>query len=182
MFGVLPPVAKLSPEQAAYYFAAGYTTKVGSTEANSLHDFEPTFSAYFGEVFFPLLSKYYLDLFQTKLREHHVPVYLVNTGWTGGPMGSPAGRRFSIATSRNIVHAIQHNKIHDEDLILLPEHNLYAPKHIAGVDERNLNPLNMWQDQTAYYAACDELNQLFHTNMAHKFPDMDTAILESGRP
>ena len=182
MFGVLPPVAKLTAEQAAYYFAAGYTTKVGSTEANSLHDFEPTFSAYFGEVFFPLLSKYYLDLFQAKLRDHNVPVYLVNTGWTGGPMGSPAGRRFSIATSRNIVHAIQHNKIHDEDLILLPEHNLYAPKHVAGVDERNLNPLNMWQDKTAYYAACEELNQLFHTNMAKKFADMDTAILESGRP
>jgi ATP-dependent phosphoenolpyruvate carboxykinase len=97
-------------------------------------------------------------------------------------MGSPAGRRFSIATSRNIVHAIQHNKIHDEDLVLLPEHNLYAPKHVAGVDERNLNPLNMWQDKTAYYAACNELNQLFHTNMAQKFPDMNTAILESGRP
>ena len=70
MFGVLPPVAKLSPEQAAYYFAAGYTTKIGSTEANSLHDFEPTFSAYFGEVFFPLLSSYYLELFQEKLHQH----------------------------------------------------------------------------------------------------------------
>jgi phosphoenolpyruvate carboxykinase (ATP) len=182
MFGVLPPVAKLTAEQAVYYFAAGYTTKVGSTEANSLHDFEPTFSAYFGEVFFPLISKYYLDLFQAKLRDHNVPVYLVNTGWTGGPMGSPAGRRFSIATSRNIVHAIQHNKIHDEDLVLLSEHNLYVPKHVAGVDERNLNPLNMWQEKTAYYAACEQLNQLFHANMAHKFPDMDAAILESGRP
>lgn len=182
MYGVLPPVAKLSAEQAAYYFAAGYTTKIGSTEANSLHDFEPTFSAYFGEVFFPLLSKYYLDLFQNKLREHNVPVYLVNTGWTGGPMGSPAGRRFSIATSRNIVHAIQHNKIHDEDLVLLTEHNLLVPKHVAGVDERNLNPLNMWDDKVAYHAACQELNQLFHANMAKKFPDMESAILESGRP
>jgi len=182
MFGVLPPVAKLSPEQAAYYFAAGYTTKIGSTEANSLYDFEPTFSAYFGEVFFPLLSRYYLDLFQDKLRQHHVPVFLVNTGWTGGPMGSPAGRRFSIATSRNIVHAIQHNKIHDEDLVTLPEHNLLVPKHIPGVDERNLKPSNMWQNQAEYNSACQELNQLFHANMAQKFPDMDSAILASGRP
>ena len=182
MFGVLPPVAKLSPEQAAYYYAAGYTTKIGSTEADSQHDFEPTFSAYFGEVFFPLLSNYYLELFQGKLREHQVPVYLVNTGWTGGAMGSPAGRRFSIATSRNIVHAIQHNKIHDEDLILLPEHNLLVPKHIPGVDERNLTPSIMWQDSAEYNAACEKLNQLFHDNMARKFPDMDSAILASGRP
>lgn len=182
MFGVLPPVAKLSPEQAAYYYAAGYTTKIGSTEADSQHDFEPTFSAYFGEVFFPLLSNYYLALFQEKLREHQVPVYLVNTGWTGGAMGSPAGRRFSIATSRNIVHAIQHDKIHDEDLILLPEHNLLVPRHIPGVDERNLTPSIMWQDSAAYNAACEKLNQLFHGNMARKFPDMDSAILASGRP
>ena len=182
MFGVLPPVAKLSPEQAAYYFAAGYTTKVGSTEADSRHDFEPTFSAYFGEVFFPLKSEYYLELFQNKLRQHQAPVYLVNTGWTGGPMGSPSGRRFSIATSRNIVHAIQHNKIEDGSLIHLPEHNLLVPKHIPGVDERNLIPMNMWQDKPAYHAACRELNQLFHANMAQKFPDLDVAILASGRP
>jgi ATP-dependent phosphoenolpyruvate carboxykinase len=80
------------------------------------------------------------------------------------------------------VHAIQHNKIHDAELVLLPEHNLLVPKHIAGVDERNLNPSNMWQDQAEYNAACRELNQLFHANMAQKFPDMDTAILASGRP
>jgi phosphoenolpyruvate carboxykinase (ATP) len=182
MYGVLPPVAKLSHEQAVYYFAAGYTTKIGSTEANSLHDFEPTFSAYFGEVFFPLLSTFYLELFQDKLRQHKVPVYLVNTGWTGGPMGSPAGRRFSIATSRNIVHAIQHNKIHDAELVLLTEHNLLVPKHISGVDERNLNPSNMWQDQAEYHSACRELDQLFHANMAQKFPDMASTILVSGRP
>lgn len=182
MFGVLPPVAKLSPEQAAYYYAAGYTTKIGSTEANSLHDFEPTFSAYFGEVFFPLSSHHYLDLFQQKLREHQVPVYLVNTGWTGGPMGSPAGRRFSIATSRNIVHAIQHGRIHDEDLVLLPEHNLKVPKHVQGVDERNLTPSSVWQDQAEYQAACLELNQRFHANMARKFPNLNPAILASGRP
>lgn len=182
MFGVLPPVAKLSPEQAAYYYAAGYTTKIGSTEANSLHDFEPTFSAYFGEVFFPLQSNYYLDLFQEKLREHQVPVYLVNTGWTGGAMGSPAGRRFSIATSRNIVHAIQNNRIHDEDLILLPEHNLMVPRHVPGVDERNLTPSIMWLDRAEYASACGKLNQLFHDNMARKFPEMDGAILASGRP
>ena len=97
-------------------------------------------------------------------------------------MGSPAGRRFSIATSRNIVHAIQHNKIHDEDTVLLPEHNMRVPKHVAGVDERNLNPANMWQDKAAYHAACEELNQLFHDNMAKKFPDMGAKILESGRP
>ena len=182
MYGVLPPVAVLTPEQAAYYYSAGYTTKIGSTEAGSKNDVEPTFSAYFGEVFFPLENRFYLDLFQKLLKTHHVPVYLVNTGWTGGPQGSPQGRRISIATSRNIIHAIQHGAIHEDDLELLPEHNLRVPIHLTGIDDRLLNPQKTWDNKTLYFEKVDILNKEFFTTMARKFPDLPKEIVQSGRP
>jgi phosphoenolpyruvate carboxykinase (ATP) len=186
MHGVLPPVAVLSPEQAAFHYLAGYTTKVGSTEAESKEAFSPVLSAFLGEPFFPLHPDLYLALFRDRIARHSVPVYLVNTGWTGGPRGAsedehPEARRFSIATSRAIVHAIQRGEVSD-DLQLLPEHGLYVPRHVHGVESRNLNPRMMWKDKHSYDATCRQLAQYIQGTMRTKFTSVPKEILDAGPP
>jgi len=181
MNGVLPPVAILRPEQALFHFLAGYTTKVASTEGGT-HGGEPTISAFYGEAFFAALAHYYLELFKQKLRVHNVPVYLVNTGWIGGPKGHPNGRRISIATSRAIVHAIQNGTIDRSGTRDLPEHGLTIPNKVPGVETRNLDPRIMWTDEAAYERGCAALAEFIVPTMLKKFPDVSQEVLSGGPP
>ncbi len=146
-FGVLPPVAKLDKQQAMYYFLSGYTAKVAGTERGITEPIA-TFSSCFGEAFLPLNPTVYAELLGQKIDKHKVNVYLVNTGWTGGPYG--VGKRMSIKNTRACINAILDGSIEISEFETLPIFNLAIPKTLKGVDTEVLNPRNTWLDKESY--------------------------------
>ncbi len=161
-FGVLPPVSKLTKEQAMYYFLSGYTAKVAGTE-RGITEPVATFSACFGEAFLPLHPTVYAKLLGEKIDKHEVNVYLVNTGWTGGPYG--VGKRMSIKDTRACINAILDGSINESEFETLDVFNLAMPKTLKGVaDETVLNPRNTWEDKEAYDKQLKELAAMFIEN------------------
>jgi phosphoenolpyruvate carboxykinase (ATP) len=141
-FGVLPPVSKLSKEQAMYYFLSGYTAKVAGTERGITEPLT-TFSACFGEAFLPLHPTAYAKLLGEKIDEHNVNVYLVNTGLNG------AGKRMSIKDTRACINGILNGSINDAEFDTLPVFDLHFPKTLAGIaDNSILNPKSTWEDES----------------------------------
>jgi phosphoenolpyruvate carboxykinase (ATP) len=177
LFGVLPPVAKLTQAQAAYYFLSGYTALVGSTEMGQTEAIKPTFSTCFGAPFFPREASVYADLLIKRVRHANCPVYLVNTGWQGGGYGQ-GGERFSIPVTRAVVHAIQTGDIDTACFETLPGFNLAIPQTLAGVDSSLLDPRKSWTDCALYQENTDKLIELFARNF-EQFQVSD-AILEAG--
>ena len=174
--GVLPPVSVLTPQAAAYHFLLGYTAKVGSTEVGSTEAYAATFSACFGEAFFPRQPQVYADLLIQRIQETQAKVYLVNTGWTGGGYG--VGRRFDIPVTRTIVAAARTGAIDTSDLEHLPELNLHIPRQLTGVDSNLLNPRQSWSDRAAYDEARESLVHKFKQNF-QRF-NVEPAILAAG--
>lgn len=162
LYGVLPPVALLTREQAAYHFLSGYTALIGSTEVGQMDGITPTFSACFGAPFFPRRASIYAELLMDKIDRYAAPVYLVNTGWTGGPYGE--GQRFSIATTRAIVHAVLRGDLEEAETRILPGFNLRIPLQVHNVDDRILNPRATWNDEAAYERNSRELIGRFRDN------------------
>ena len=146
-FGVLPPVAKLSKKQAMYYFLSGYTAKVAGTE-RGITEPVATFSSCFGEAFLPLNPTVYAELLGQKIDKHNVNVYLVNTGWTGGPYG--IGSRMSIKNTRACINGILDGSINDCEFENMSTFNLAIPKTLDGVETKVLNPRNTWEDKESY--------------------------------
>lgn len=149
LYGVLPPVARLTREQAAWYFLSGYTALVGSTEVGSVSQITETFSTCFGAPFFPRPAHVYADLLMKRLDHGDAEVFLVNTGWTGGRHGE-GGQRFSIPTTRAVVRAIVNDQLRHADYQLLPGFNFSIPLKVPGVDSIILNPKNTWKNPDEY--------------------------------
>jgi len=160
-FGVLPPVSKLTKEQAMYYFLSGYTAKVAGTE-RGITEPVATFSACFGEAFLPLHPTVYAKLLGEKIDNHNVNVYLVNTGWTGGAYGT--GERMSIKNTRACINGILDGNINNSEFENIDTFNLSVPKTLDGVDTEVLNPRNTWEDKDAYDAAAKKLASMYIDN------------------
>lgn len=171
-FGVLPPVAKLTKEQAMYYFLSGYTAKVAGTE-RGITEPVATFSACFGEPFMPLHPTVYAKLLGEKIDKHGVSVYLVNTGWSGGAYG--VGKRMSIKATRACINAILDGSIKNCEFENFTKFDLAIPKALDGVETRLLNPANTWEDKAKFEESRDKLAQMFVKNFK-RYEDVKEGI------
>lgn len=178
LFGVIPPVAILTKEQAAYYFLSGYTALVGSTEVGSAKGVTTTFSVCFGAPFFPRPAEVYANLLMQRIHEDNAQVYLVNTGWSGGAYGA-GGARFSIPTTRSIIDGILSGDILKEPTTVLPGFNLKIPTQLQGVESHLLDPRLTWKDQAAYEQALKKLIAEFIQNFT-QFADVSEVVKRAG--
>lgn len=175
-FSVLPPVSRLSAEQAMYHFISGYTAKVAGTEMGVTEP-QATFSACFGAPFLVWHPTVYAELLAEKIREHDVEVWLVNTGWTGGPYG--VGERMSIAYTRAIIDAIHDGGLAEAPVRTDPFFGFRVPLSCPGVPEEILDPAGTWPDRGAYSDAAAELARRFQDNFVayadHASPEIRAA-------
>ena len=162
-FGVLPPISKLTIGQAMYHFLSGYTAKVAGTEAGVLEP-QATFSACFGKAFLPLHPTKYAEMLGEKLKKYNVNVWLVNTGWTGGPYG--VGSRMKLAYTRAMITAALNGELNHVEYEKDPIFGLNMPKSCPNVPSEILNPRNTWADPSAYDKKASELAALFNKNFA----------------
>ncbi|AGA30674.1 phosphoenolpyruvate carboxykinase (ATP) [Singulisphaera acidiphila] len=176
-FGVLPPLSRLTPEQAMYHFLSGYTAKVAGTERGLSQEPSAVFSACFGAPFMTLPPNRYADLLGTKMRRHHVEAWLLNTGWTGGGHGQ--GRRIALRHTRALVDAVLGGTIRDASYAVDPIFGLEYPKTCPGVLTEILDPRTAWPDPTAYDTQASRLAQLFRKNFT-RFNDVELAIQAAG--
>ena len=176
-FGVLPPVARLSPEQALYYYLSGYTSKLAGTERGVTTP-QATFSACFGAPFLPLPPARYATLLGERIRRHQPAVWLVNTGWTGGPFG--IGHRMPIALTRAIIHAIVNGSLASVPTTPDPYLGLEIPVACHQVPTELLQPHTTWSDTTAYAVAAQRLVRDFTANFEQFAPTVSAAVAAAG--
>jgi phosphoenolpyruvate carboxykinase (ATP) len=175
-FGVLPPIARLTPDQAMYHFLSGYTAKLAGTEAGLGSEPVPEFSTCFGSPFLPLAPRIYAEMLGRRLREHDAQCWLVNTGWTGGAFG--VGKRMSLPHTRAIVHAALDGRLAQAEFTTEPAFGLSIPTTCPGVPSELLNPRNAWADPAAYDAQARLLAAKFVENF-RKF-DVPDAVRQAG--
>jgi phosphoenolpyruvate carboxykinase (ATP) len=176
-FGVLPPISRLTREQAAYHFISGYTAKLAGTEVG-VKEPTATFSAGFGAPFLPRHPGVYAELLMDRLERYDVPVWLVNTGWTGGPYGT--GKRMDINSTRNMVRAALNGQLRDVTTAKDPVFGLAVPTSVPGVPSELLVPRNTWADPAAYDAAAKKIAHMFHENFRAYADGVSQAVRDAG--
>lgn len=176
-FGVLPPVSKLTPGQAAYHFISGYTAKVAGTEAG-ITEPVPSFSACFGEPFMPLHPTVYAEMLSKKMQEAGVNVWLINTGWSGGPYG--VGSRIKLKYTRAMITAILEGELDNVELEQHPIFGLYMPKYCPNVPTEMLDPMNTWLQKGGYISKAIQLAHSFHLNFEKFASEASKEIIEGG--
>ncbi|RMF02662.1 MAG: phosphoenolpyruvate carboxykinase [Chloroflexi bacterium] len=177
-FGVLPPISRLSPEQAMYHFISGYTAKVAGTE-RGVTEPQATFSACFGAPFMARHPGVYADLLGQKIAKHNAKVWLVNTGWSGGPYG--VGHRMEIAYTRAMVHAALDGRLNNAEFVTDPIFGVEVPTTCPGVPPEVLIPRNTWTDKEAYDAQAKKLAQMFNENFK-EFEDGVSDAVKAAAP
>ncbi|MCM4159435.1 phosphoenolpyruvate carboxykinase (ATP) [Antarcticibacterium flavum] len=177
-FGVLPPISKLTPGQAAYHFISGYTAKVAGTEAG-VDEPQPNFSACFGAPFMPLHPTVYGEMLSKKMKDAGVNVWLVNTGWTGGPYGT--GSRMKLKYTRAMIDAALEGNLNEVEFTTHPIFGLKMPVDCPNVPNEILNPRETWSDKEAYDAKANKLANSFKSNFS-KFEENANEEILSGGP
>ena len=180
-FGVLPPISKLSPGQAAYHFISGYTAKVAGTEAG-IDEPVPSFSACFGEPFMPLHPTKYAEMLSKKMQEAGVNVWLVNTGWTGGPYG--VGTRMKLKYTRAMITAAMDGSLEEANKGNYHTHSIFGvqqPRICPNVPSEVLSPRSTWNNDEGYYQMADKLAKSFKENFK-KFEDYANDEIMAGAP
>ncbi len=177
-FGVLPPISRLTKEQAVYYFLLGYTAKLAGTEKELGNEPEATFSTCFGEPFLPLSPIRYADLLLKRIEEHNPGVWLINTGWSGGPFG--IGRRIRLPYSRAMIRMALEAKIPADGFRIEPVFGLQIPKVVDGVPDEILEPVNTWQDKESYYRTAAGLIEKMRDRMERFASRLDPTIIQAG--
>ncbi|MCO6436503.1 MAG: phosphoenolpyruvate carboxykinase [Phycisphaerae bacterium] len=176
-FGVLPPIAKLTPEQAMYHFISGYTAKVAGTEAG-VKEPTATFSACFGAPFLPRHPAAYAELLAKKLRQHDTDCWLVNTGWTGGPYGT--GSRMKIEVTRTLINAALNGSLVSAPMEPDALFGFMVPKKVAGITGNVLNPRSTWKDAKAYDEQAKKLAGMFQKNFEQYKDGVSREVAEAG--
>jgi len=178
-YGVMPPIAKLDPNQAMYHFLSGYTAKVAGTE-KGLVGVEPEFSTCFGAPFLPRHPSIYADLLKEYISKHKVDVWLVNSGWTGGIYG--VGRRMPIKATRTLLTAALNGSLKNADFRTDPYFGFSVPTSVPGVEPHLLNPFKTWKDKAEFDKTARQLVDMFQKNFTkfekHVTPDIKAAAPE----
>ncbi|MCH4006753.1 MAG: phosphoenolpyruvate carboxykinase (ATP) [Eubacterium sp.] len=176
-FGVLPPISKLDRNAAMYQFVTGFTAKVAGTE-RGITEPVPTFSTLFGQPFMPLGAEKYAQMLGERLDKYGTQVYLVNTGWSGGPYGT--GSRMKLKYTRAMVTAALNGTLNDAEFVHDDRFNVDVPQSCPNVPSEVLNPRDTWSDKDAYDKQADRLAEMFVKNFAEKYPNMPKEIAEAG--
>ncbi|AFR96949.1 phosphoenolpyruvate carboxykinase (ATP) [Cryptococcus neoformans C23] len=176
-FGVLPPVSRLTPEQAQYHFVAGYTSKTPGTE-DGIVEPSPTFSTCYGQPFIILHPGRYAKMLAERMEKNRVNCWLINTGWTGGKFGT--GKRCPLKYTRAIVDAIHNGSLAEAEYENFPIFNLAIPKAVEGVPSEILNPEKVWPSKEAFKAELDKLGGMFQKAFAKYEADIDEKVKLSG--
>jgi phosphoenolpyruvate carboxykinase (ATP) len=176
-FGILPPLARLSRDQAIYYFLSGFTAKLAGTEIGVTEP-QPTFSPCFAQPFLPQPPSVYARMLGQQLDRHAARVWLVNTGWTGGPFGE--GKRMPISATREMLAAALAGDLDDSEFRTDERFGFDVPATVHGVDASLLDPRGTWRDPAAYDEAARRLAQMFVDNFDSRFGDVDESIRAAG--
>ncbi len=176
-FGVLPPVSKLTPGQAAYHFISGYTAKVAGTEAG-ITEPVPSFSACFGAPFMPLHPTVYAEMLSKKMQDADVNVWLINTGWSGGPYG--VGSRIKLKYTRAMITAILNGDLDKIDYEQHPIFGLFMPKYCPNIPIEILDPMNTWLQKGGYISKAIALAHSFHLNFEKFASQASDQIMDGG--
>jgi len=177
-FGILPPIAKLTPGQAAYHFISGYTAKVAGTEAGVTEP-QPNFSACFGAPFMPLHPTKYAEMLSKKMKDAGVKVWLINTGWTGGAYGT--GNRMKLKYTRAMITAALNGELDNVEYVNHEVFGIAIPQSCPNVPDNILNPGHTWEDEQLYSTKAVELGQKFKANFS-KFEEFANAEILAGAP
>ena len=176
-FGVLPPISSMTTDQAMYHFLSGYTAKVAGTERGVVEP-QATFSTCFGGPFMALDPSVYAKLLGEKIAAHDVKVWLVNTGWTGGPYGT--GHRIEIGHTKAMLRAALSGKLDGVEMRVDPVFGLRVPGSCPGVPTEVLDPRSTWKDRAAYDRTARKLAGMFYENFAQYADQVTSEVLAAG--